>query len=159
STVSANTSGGAPGASTISNNGTMTIVNSTISGNTATRAGGVRAVSGTLVLTNVTIANNTGIGLLRDNGTTLPQNVILSANTPNCVNAAGGPIPISNDPNANQNFENDGSCQFPIFANFVGDPLIGPLAANGGPTLTHNLLPGSTAVDLSNCPVPTDQRG
>ena len=36
---------------------------------------------------------------------------------------------------------------------------IGPLSANGGPTLTVPLLPGSPAIDhASGCP-PTDQRG
>ena len=40
------------------------------------------------------------------------------------------------------------------------DPLLGPLAANGGPTLTHAELPGSPAIDHANsaaCPA-TDQR-
>ncbi|MCA9099922.1 MAG: hypothetical protein KDA63_02165, partial [Planctomycetales bacterium] len=43
------------------------------------------------------------------------------------------------------------------------DPLLGPLADNGGPTLTHALLPGSPAVDAGNpalTPPPAfDQRG
>ncbi|MCA9099889.1 MAG: hypothetical protein KDA63_01985, partial [Planctomycetales bacterium] len=43
------------------------------------------------------------------------------------------------------------------------DPLLGPLADNGGPTLTHALLPGSPAVDAGNpdfsSPPATDQRG
>jgi CSLREA domain-containing protein len=40
------------------------------------------------------------------------------------------------------------------------DPLLGPLADNGGPTLTHALLPGSAALDALTgfCPA-TDQRG
>ena len=41
------------------------------------------------------------------------------------------------------------------------DPLLGPLADNGGPTPTMALLPGSPAIDAgddSACP-PTDQRG
>jgi hypothetical protein len=40
------------------------------------------------------------------------------------------------------------------------DPLLGPLANNGGPTFTHALLPGSPALDAltESCPV-TDQRG
>jgi hypothetical protein len=41
------------------------------------------------------------------------------------------------------------------------DPLIGLLAANGGPTLTHALLSGSPAIDAAAgtaCPA-TDQRG
>jgi hypothetical protein len=39
------------------------------------------------------------------------------------------------------------------------DPLLGPLANNGGPTLTHLPQAGSPAIDHgSGCP-PTDQRG
>ena len=39
--------------------------------------------------------------------------------------------------------------------------LLGPLADNGGPTLTHALLAGSPAIDAADaaaCPA-TDQRG
>jgi hypothetical protein len=38
--------------------------------------------------------------------------------------------------------------------------FLGPLADNGGPTLTHALLQGSNAIDaaIGDCP-PTDQRG
>lgn len=43
------------------------------------------------------------------------------------------------------------------------DPLLGPLADNGGPTRTHALLPGSPAIDAGNPAIPdappTDQRG
>jgi hypothetical protein len=46
----------------------------------------------------------------------------------------------------------------------VANPLLGPLANNGGPTLTHALLPGSPAIDAGNPgivfdPVMFDQRG
>jgi predicted outer membrane repeat protein len=34
------------------------------------------------------------------------------------------------------------------------DPLLGPLAANGGPTMTHALLTGSPAIDHGPVPVP-----
>ena len=40
--------------------------------------------------------------------------------------------------------------------------MLGPLADNGGPTETHDLLPGSPAIDAGSpgCPPPdTDQRG
>lgn len=48
--------------------------------------------------------------------------------------------------------------------NLIGvDPLLGPLADNGGPTLTHALLPGSPAIDAGNPaiqnPPAADQRG
>ena len=41
------------------------------------------------------------------------------------------------------------------------DPLLGPLADNGGPTLTQALLPGSPAIDAGTAVsgVTTDQRG
>ncbi|MBI1825237.1 MAG: right-handed parallel beta-helix repeat-containing protein, partial [Planctomycetes bacterium] len=42
------------------------------------------------------------------------------------------------------------------------DPRLGPLADNGGLTMTHALLPGSPAINLipaSQCTVDTDQRG
>ena len=43
----------------------------------------------------------------------------------------------------------------------ITNPLLGPLADNGGKTQTHALLPGSPAIDTGNdatC-LPTDQRG
>jgi len=48
--------------------------------------------------------------------------------------------------------------------NLIGvDPLPGPLANNGGPTLTHRPLPGSPVIDAGNPAIPsppaTDQRG
>jgi hypothetical protein len=39
------------------------------------------------------------------------------------------------------------------------DPLLGPLQANGGPTFTHALLPGSPAIDAGSGVRGTDQRG
>src|SRR5262249_34056431 len=41
------------------------------------------------------------------------------------------------------------------------DPLLDPLADNGGPTQTHALRPGSPAIDHGSNPLnlPTDQRG
>ena len=42
----------------------------------------------------------------------------------------------------------------------VADPKLGPLADNGGDTLTHALLPGSPAIDAGgDCDEPFDQRG
>ena len=38
-------------------------------------------------------------------------------------------------------------------------PELGPLADNGGPTLTHALLPGSPAIDAGFSSLATDQRG
>jgi hypothetical protein len=43
----------------------------------------------------------------------------------------------------------------------VADAMLGPLQDNGGPTETHDLLPGSPAIDAGDsagCPA-ADQRG
>ena len=51
----------------------------------------------------------------------------------------------------------DGNCD-PAYS---GDPLLGPLADNGGLTFTHSLLPGSPAIDVipfDSCTIDTDQR-
>jgi hypothetical protein len=46
------------------------------------------------------------------------------------------------------NLDSDGSCQLTAATDHPGvDPLLGPLQDNGGPTLTHALLPGSPAID------------
>lgn len=60
------------------------------------------------------------------------------------------------------NISSDASFAFTPSSSFNGyDPLIGPLADNGGPTRTMALLSGSPAIDAGDdaaCP-PTDQRG
>ena len=55
----------------------------------------------------------------------------------------------------------DGFNLFNLTDTVTGDPLLGPLADNGGPTLTHALLPGSPAIDAGNDAVAetVDQRG
>jgi hypothetical protein len=62
------------------------------------------------------------------------------------------------------NIDGDGSCGLSEEDGDLPatDPLLGPLAANGGPTPTHALLNGSPAIDqiaVSQCQVATDQRG
>jgi hypothetical protein len=49
----------------------------------------------------------------------------------------------------------------PAGNNSFTDPKLGPLADNGGPTLTIALLPGSPAIDAGNTSLApaTDQRG
>jgi hypothetical protein len=60
------------------------------------------------------------------------------------------------------NLSTDFTCAFTQTGDQQGsDPLLGPLAGNGGPTLTHALQPGSPAIDAgtnSACPA-ADQRG
>ena len=60
------------------------------------------------------------------------------------------------------NIDTDGSCSLGAAGDQPNtDPLLGPLADNGGPTLTHLPGAGSPAIDAAGagaCPG-TDQRG
>jgi hypothetical protein len=56
------------------------------------------------------------------------------------------------------NLSDDTTCGFTAPGDLVvADAMLGPLQDNGGPTETHDLLPGSPAIDAGSvdCP-PTD---
>lgn len=59
------------------------------------------------------------------------------------------------------NLDEDSSCEFDEGTDLEAvDPMLGPLADNGGPTPTHALLPGSAAIDRGSAFGSTvDQRG
>ena len=60
------------------------------------------------------------------------------------------------------NLSSDNSCSFTNVGSLNNtDPMLGPLADNGGPTWTVALLPGSPAIDAGDdaAAPPTDQRG
>jgi CSLREA domain-containing protein len=140
-----------------------TLENSTVSRNTATSAGGGGGIftapsngspQGAATLTNVTVTANTAPsnagGGVRNDGTFNVKNTIVSGNTGgNC--AGGGSMSEQGS-----NLENGASCGFNINA----DPLLGPLAGNGGDTATHAIPANSPATDAAtDCPPPdTDQR-
>lgn len=114
-------------------------------------------------LTNLTIAFNGAPGglSLSGGGTSGLRlaNTILSNNTgANCT--APLPAPVSQG----SNLDGGSSCGFSRPDDRSNaDPLLAPLADNGGATLTHALQPGSPAIDgvaSGGCPPPaTDQRG
>src|SRR4051794_18005349 len=154
--------------------GSVAISNTTISGNTASGpdsfGGGYAEDGGGIVgLTNVTIADNSieGTGTTPQhsggdvveagNGTTTFKNSIVSAGTPtNCV------VTIGTIVSAGNNLDSGTSCGFTGSGDQSGaDPLLGPLADNGGPTQTRRLGNGSPAIDTGDnaaCPA-ADQRG
>lgn len=144
--------------------GTVEIINSTISGNTANPGGsGVGGIfnTGVLHLTNSTIVSNSSY---------LSGGIAGSATLKNTILAYNRAVPTdSGNCHANAtitslgyNLDSDGSCRLtgPGDASKI-DPLLGPLAHNGGPTLTHKPQVGSPAIDTGTndgCPA-TDQRG
>ena len=87
------------------------------------------------------------------------KNTILASNTATTASddCAGGMTSLG------YNIASDASCALGGTGDLNStNPLIGPLANNGGPTQTHALLSGSPAIDLvplSSRTVSTDQRG
>jgi predicted outer membrane repeat protein len=134
-------------------------VNTTISGNQAGNDGGGVWVWGATdsSITNTTVhantADNTGGGLYIQSGPLALSNTIVSASAGRDVT---GPI---ND--LGHNLVHDGS-GLTAPTSKSGDPMLAPLADNGGLTPTHHLIFGSPAIHAGDCAggtVTTDQRG
>jgi hypothetical protein len=153
--------------------GSLTITNTTVSGNTAAGAsytiGGGVYEQQALSLNNSTIAFNTagyyGGGVTINKTATLALfSTIISNNTatitPDSADlfAYGGPITATGDHNLV--IASDTGVTLPADT-LTTDPLLQPLADNGGGTLTHALDPASPAVDTGSNPLslPFDQRG
>ncbi len=139
STVSGNNSLGTGGGIHIFA-GTADISNSTITGNSASNGGGVNVRSDTTVsISSSTITGNTASSLgggIRTTGDTTLQSSIVA------YSVSGGDV-VGTIGSGSNNLIEDGSGGLPD--TITGDPLLGPLADNGGPTHTHALLPGSPA--------------
>ncbi len=142
---------------------TTTIVNSTISGNTAPicEGGGIYVVSD-LTLTHVTLFDNgaaTGGNLFNrfDGSSTTVENTLIGAPR------TGGDCVLDGDTltSSGGNIDSDGSCGLDDASDqTVADAQLGPLADNGGTTDTHLPQAGSAAIDAAleaNC-VDDDQR-
>ncbi|MFC1596391.1 choice-of-anchor Q domain-containing protein [Planctomycetota bacterium] len=145
STISGNSTG-------VYNYGSLTLENSTVSGNTS-RGVYAGAGEGTATIVNTTIFDNfRGV----DAGSTVRVRNSILAGSWGGADASGTFI------SEGHNLVEDGSGTGWIGSDLLGvDPLLGPLADNGGVTMTHALLPGSPAIDAGdNSDVsPTDQRG
>jgi hypothetical protein len=161
--------------------GHLMIEDSTIAANDARLGAGLLSwndETNTVQIANSTIAENSnrdepsgaargaGAGLGLGNGIADVQNTIIADNfeetgghtTP--TNCAPGPgITALGD-----NIDSGSDCGFTVVGGLSNtDPLLGSLQANGGPTETMALAPGSPAIDRvpasgAGCP-PTDQRG
>jgi CSLREA domain-containing protein/uncharacterized repeat protein (TIGR01451 family) len=166
--------------------GKFSMVNSTVTGNTAESAGVIVQGGGVLLaidpaslegsegtIVNSTIAGNSvgaaGIGgglsvynptpEVGGSATLLVRNTIVAGNTgPAGPSDCGAVAMLTSD----HNLSSDASCQFTDPGSKQNaNPLLGPLANNGGETDTLALLEGSPAIDAgtnAGCP-PVDQRG
>ena len=171
STISGNKASNDGGGMYGGTGGTQTVVNSTISGNSANvDAGGVKSF-GTATFTASTITANRADDDLSGNGdgggvfmagTTTLRSTIVAGNADaspgaqahDCVfgPVSGGSNLIGNTSGCG--YPADGSDKVNVSA------VLGPLADNGGPTMTHALLTGSPAIDgVSGACEAADQRG
>jgi CSLREA domain-containing protein len=158
----------------ISNGGTLTVTNSTISGNNSYIDGGGIANYGKAYLYNVTITNNRadsdqnnvgdgggiavmGSGVLTFQNTVLANNLdqsMLGGMRPDCAGTLTSVgynlIQVSTDctiiGDTSGNITNQ-------------DAMLGPLQNNGGPTFTHALLANSPAINAANPAGCSDQNG
>ena len=140
STLSGNTVTGRGGGLYSGFNQTLTVTNSTVSGNTAETLGGGIANVGTLNLASSTITNNLA-GQSGGGVSSFGASDVVNATSSIAAGNTGGNISILGGLNTDTN-------------NLIDvDPLLGPLADNGGPTKTHALLPGSPALNAGLAPV------
>jgi hypothetical protein len=166
------------------------IYNSTISGNSTEvddsfctpLAAGVMALGGHLVIHNSTVSGNAeaeGVGIVKFGNPAVAfiSHSTITGNSRGGVRVSQSDLYMRNSIIAlNSTFDLNGvltGSGHNLFGNSEGgsgyddsdildvDPVLGPLTDNGGPTLTHALLPGSPAIDAGdNTDAPEwDQRG
>jgi predicted outer membrane repeat protein len=147
STFSGNSAGEFGGAiyntGAASGNGLLSLIGSTFSGNSASNSAGGGGIfnngaggaASLVIIDTILKTGASGANLVNNGGTVVSHGYNLSSD-----NGAGLLTHATDRINI--------------------DPLLGPLGDNGGPTLTHALLPGSPAIDKgSSFGVTTDQRG
>jgi hypothetical protein len=147
STISGNTAAQRGGGMLANSTPYLTIMNSTIALNSSDDVGGV-LLDGECTeycvvnVTSAIIANNESAGTVRsaDIDTTLDAQQVITLGDGDIFTSIGRIVP---------------------FDYALEDPLIGPLADNGGPTQTHALQLNSPAIDAGGNPLglAVDQRG
>jgi hypothetical protein len=154
---------------------TLTLSNSTLSGNSASNSGGgifndgASTGNATLTVTNSTLSGNSaslgGSGIFNagvgGSATLMIGDTILNAGVSgaNIFNDLGTVTSLG----YNLSSDDGGGFLTGPGDQINTDPMLGPLQDNGGPTFTHELLTGSTAIDMGDpnfTPPPDfDQRG
>jgi beta-glucanase (GH16 family) len=152
STLSGNTSSAWFGGALFHTDGVADIVNSTVTGNVAPDFGNAALFVGTFTAANATLNVSNSI---------VAENRDLNGNPgTGCFVApfGSGVVTLTS---GGTNVFTDTTCAPTASDQVVASAGVMPLAANGGPTLTHALNAGSPALDAANptiCPA-TDQRG
>ena len=168
SSLIGNESGDRGGA--IWNTGSLTLARSTLVGNAAFSYGGAVYNSGTLLVIGSTLSGNQtnlengGGGIFNEAVSPSETNFVLLNNSL-IASSTGGDLESNTDIASNATFDlidDAGSAAGLVDGaggNIVGHTaLLGPLAANGGPTLTMALLPGSPAIDAGSSAIATSDR-
>jgi hypothetical protein len=196
STVAGNTTGSGDSAGIESFLGAVTVVGTTVTGNTAAQTGaGIVAHDGPVSVTNSTVTQNVagvccaGVSSQAGSVTLVYSTIVANEAGDNASNvtaetdltsfgtvvakpAAGHPNCVVNGTTVSNgyNFDDDGSCGFSATTDHsnAGDPMLGALGNNGGPTQTMLPLAGSPLIDaipVAACQadgaagITTDQRG
>ena len=163
STVSGNT-GNNRGGGILTIECPLTLVNATVTANSASYGGGMYLEDGTAKIVNSTISGNNataaaGILAYKANPTQLLpmlSNTIVSGNTAAAGNEATADLEQSQSSVTAQYSLLGSALDFGAFNDpgnhnvFTDSPGLGPLLDNGGPTLTMALLDGSPALDAGS---------
>ncbi len=131
-------SGNRGGRQTIRTRYDLTLINTTLSDNVATR-GTLNAYQ--LDIRNSTLLDNAPVALYFTPDLELRNTVVAGSETADCNDSE---IDVFLDIN---NFIGDGTCPGVDSNRQQGDPMLGPLQDNGGTTMTHTPLPGSPLTD------------
>ena len=163
STISDNNAGSYGGG--ILNDGILTITNSSFFGNSASNNGGGIYNGNALTVNNSTFSGNSapgtkGGGIYNVTGKTVTlKNSLLANNT----QPGGSSTPLDNNcagtiTDGGHNLDSGITCGFSIDNHSLSstDPQLGPLANNGGPTITRALPDGSPAIDAGDDAVCND---
>ena len=144
--------------------GVAFVANTTFSGNTASGwGGGVISNSGKTILNHVTLTGNSAAAgggiynLTADSTRTIVLASTIIANSPsgyNCAQFAGSQDVQSGDYNLSDDNSFNTFCAggFQALDLSNANAKLGPLANNGGFTLTHLPLPGSRLIPLNELP-------